>query len=99
MIQISTHSVIYITLIGGRCKKGFLYYQAGGSGSDCLGITRDYFANGQSLNGANNACNNLEDSDAQDTGSHYCDETDGGFVKLLQVIDIYSKLIFKPDIQ
>ena len=99
MIQISTPSVIYIISIGGRCKKGFLFYQAGGSGSDCLGITRDYFANGQSLNGANNACNNLEDSDAQDTGSHYCDETDGGFVKLLQVIDIYSKLIFKPNIQ
>ena len=93
-IRISTLSLKYITLIGGRCKKGFLYYQAGGSGSDCLGITRHYFTNGQSLNNANSACQNLEDSDAQDTGSHYCDETDGGFVKLLQVIDIYSKLTF-----
>ena len=85
---------------GGRCKKGFLYYAAGGAGNDCLGITRNYFSNnGGSSSSADAQCKNfLAESNLAPHGDLFCDGSAGGFHSLLQVIlkvvEITPKQVF-----
>ena len=82
---ISTHflaNYYHFFYKGGRCKKGFLHYAAGGTGADCLGVTRNLGAKPKSS--AEAACTNLDGASIAD-GSEFCDSSDGGFQKQIQV--------------